>query len=589
MNSPIVKTRCHWVSTTKSKSNSVDTLSLAKLRHLHEDGTETSEVRPIRNFERPYYITKKGLQSEHKQKRDWESYDRVVEYRCTDAALAAHAQKNLLGYSKSGFTRLMEVNRSPYLYGTDITASTLIKESFNSKFKDYTPKARIGVIDYETDMLSDDGYERIISGAVTTEGISYLAVTKHFLRNYIDPEVKIQAKFDTYIGQLREQLDEIADADLKRKTDGDDKAGFVHGSIQKFKALILDRLTFDFDIVENDFEVSKACMDVLHKAQPDYAMAWNMNFDIKKMLQSCDLTGNKYSDLFVDKRVPEDFSIVDYVEGKQIKEKSNGESSSVGLLDLWHTMNAPASMEWVCPMAFRRLNRIMEGMPGGSSLEYALMEELGIGKLKFEFGDGYEGRDLHEFLQLNHPIDYLIYNVFDCLLVELYDIHTNDISITLGTYLRNSPLQKAKSNPSRLADESYFFLRDRGKVIQSVSDQLLTDMDKLLIKPTNWIITLPAELQQHTGRSMVYGIPDEFSRLSSDNGDIDLESSYPTNGTVMNISNGTTRMEMYSMDGITEETQRRAGVDFTACDTNSVQLAREFYKAKTLNEALAYF
>lgn len=584
-----IEKHCMWATTTPSMANKVDTLTLVKEHIRDADGNVTVNLKPIRNFKRPYYVTKKGLQSEHKQKRDWESMDRLDKYVCTDAELGVHATRALGGFARNGYARLGEVNRSPYIYGTDILGSTIIKEAYNSKYPKFNPKASIGVVDYETDMLSTDGHERIISGAVTSGGEAFLSVTRDFLKNYIDVEDKIQYKFDFYIAELRKELDNIAAMDLKRSEDGDTGAGFVNTSIQKFKREILNDLKFSFDIVDNDYEVSKSCMDTLHRIQPDYAMAWNMNFDIKKMFQACELADKDPATIFIDPRVPPEFRKVNYVEGQLIKRKANGEETSVGLMDLWHTMHAPASFQWVCPMAFHRLNRIMEGMPGGNSLEYVLNNELGIGKLKFAFGEGYEGRDLHEFLQLNHPIDYLIYNVFDCLMVELLDIHTNDISITLSTYLRNSPLEKAKSNPGRLADESYFFLRDSGRVIQSVSDQMETDMDRKLLDARNWIITLPAELQQHTGRSMVLGIPDANSRLSAHNGDIDLASSYPTNGTIMNIAAGTTRMEMFKMTGISEVVQRRAGVDYTACKTNCVQLAKDFYKLPSLREALYLF
>ena len=577
-----------WATHHKSKNNKTEDLIVVKER-ISDGDKEWSNVRLVKNYKRPYYITKEGCR-DHKQKRDWEHLRNLDKFECTDSELAVHALKNLGGFGSNGYAKLREVNQSPYLYGTDVTAPVLVREEYRTNWPGYNPKAKMGVLDFETDATDDridstnPDLARIITGAFTYGSKVYLAATREWLGTISDPEKQIRKLLDEYIEQFKVDIFTQMKQNLPKK---EQKAALA--AAQGFIERAVDKLDFKFKICDDEYEVAKALMSAVHKESPDFLVFWNMLYDVKVMMNACYRARKDPSTIFCDPRIPEEFRNFYLKEDQQIKTKSNGDTFSKDFIDLWHTVKAASGVYFVDAMAFYRLNRVMMGKLNSYALEAILKRELGIGKLKFVEGGDLTMDEWHYFMQTQEKVKYMLYNIFDCWLVELLDEKTKDIKLSLPVYVGVSEIDSANSNPKRLADDCYFFQAKKDKIIRSTSNEMADEFDRRVLGTTGWIITLPSELVTDTGRSFVEGIPDRLSRFSAHCGDIDLASSYPTTGTICNVSPDTTRMEIYRIDGLTEAEQRRQGIDFVACQTNAVQLSRAFYKLPTLDEALALF
>lgn len=574
---------CIWSTYHPSMSNRNDDLLIVKERIIDKNGVESANVRMIRNYKRKYYVTKPGAR-DHTQKRDWENLENLDIFECTQAEMGLHSAKNTDKFVPGGFVRQREVNRSPYLYGTDVTTPVIVKSEYSKKYPDFNPRATVAVADFETDMLDDPEAKRIISGAYTYRGKIFMAVTEEFLGTQPDKEAAIKNHFQKYIDKFTADVE----SQVKRDKNGKIDKG-VKKALEAFKVACLGKIDLKVKIVANDFEVAKAIMMAAHRTSPDYLTFWNMDFDVTAMLLACERNGRHPEEIFCDPNVDKEFRKFYYNKDQQIKKKANGETMSKDFVDLWHTIECPMSFYMVDAMSFYRLNRVMAGKLNTYALDAILTRELGIGKLKFQEASDVSGPEWHRQMQSNHKLSYLLYNIFDCLLVEFLDFKTKDLSLALGIYVGDSEISTANSNPKRLADACHFFLEKDGRIITSTSDQMVCGYDLNVLGTRDWIITLPAELVQNTGRSIVKGIPDELSRMSAHCGDIDLASSYPTTGSICNISPDATRMEIYKVKGLEEVQLRKSSVDYTGCDTNAVQLSRTLYGVPKLNDALAMF
>lgn len=79
-------------------------------------------------------------------------------------------------------------------------------------------------------------------------------------------------------------------------------------------------------------------------------------------------------------------------------------------------------------MCFFKINRVREQNRPSYSLDSILNDELDLEKLKFKEAEGYEGLELHQLMQSKYKLEYGIYNVFDCIALELLDEKTGDLS-----------------------------------------------------------------------------------------------------------------------------------------------------------------
>lgn len=567
-----------------SRSNSEDML-LVKERIKDETGKEYSEVRLIPNFKRKYYVTKKGKR-DHLQKRDHEALENLDEFSCTQANLAAHAYKTLHGYHSQNHVSLPKVAISPWLYGADIPSTSIIKDDYAQKYPDYNPKATSGVMDFETDVVNGNGKD-IIIGIFTFQNNIYISATRDWLGTLPDPEALFRAGADKVLPIFLEQLRESV-------TKGDNaKWGEGLMKVVESKILNLPSLKIQFDISENEYTCAKFCMDAAKHHLPDNLVFWNMKADIGFMENACKKHNKFMGDLLAYDKVPKEFIGYYFKEDQLIKKKANGDTMSKDFIDLWHGIRSAAPFQFVDAMSFYHLNRKMSiGKLNNYKLESILMRELGLGKLysMVDCGEDVGSYNWHRIMQTKHKLAYMLYAIFDGLMVEILDAKTGDLGVSLPTYLERSDLSKATSNPRRNADSDHFFyLREKGRVICTTSSNMTGEFDHLLPSTRDIIITLPAERVVKTGRSFVFGISDDRSRWSFHCGDIDLASSYPTTTIIFNAAPGTTRIEVLKIGNMSELELKQVAVDLTASKVNGVKLCREIYKMPTLTEALKHF
>lgn len=439
-----------YIHATYCKSNRSDTDDLLVVKeHLHmPNGEIQNNLRFIPNYERKFYITKKEYR-DHNDKKEFEHLYKLDEYTTTQAQLVKKAGRAM---GMWGARTLGDINASPYVYGTDITTPVLLQQDYRNQWPDLSSDSTLAIMDYETNVV--EGPEEIISGSITFKDRATVAVRKDFIhRNGKVSEKEIRQAFTKYLGEY----------ELSRK------------------------IKLEIIFVDTAADVVKALFKSAHEWKPDFLGFWNMSFDINRILEALKTADIPPEHVFCDPSVPNEFKSFKWKQDSLSKDKADGKRISKHVADLWHTVIAPASFYCIDLMCLFKRLRVREKQRNSYSLDATLGDELDLSKLKFKEADGLAGLDWHIFMQKFFPIEYLIYNIFDCISVELLDEKTGDVSKGLRAAADISEIMKLSSNPKRLADALYFRLLDKGCIIGSVSSDMTEALDQFTPSKAGWI------------------------------------------------------------------------------------------------------
>jgi hypothetical protein len=113
------------------------------------------------------------------------------------------------------------------------------------------------------------------------------------------------------------------------------------------------------------------------------------------------------------------------------------------------------------------------------SLDFILNKNLGIRKLKFEEADHVEKLKWHELMQQSYKVEYIIYNRFDCISIEVLDEKTLDLKATLPTFAGCSDFSIFASQPKRAQDKLHWYiLKNKRKVMGTAGSDIAEDVDE---------------------------------------------------------------------------------------------------------------
>lgn len=517
--------------------------------HL-KDGTRIPNLRLLRNYKRPFWITKKGCRN-YKDKKEWEKLDRVIEFQSTETELVRSVSRALAEPWFKGDKR--RLCRNPYIFGTDILSTAVLKRSYMDKYPELTTPYSMAAFDVETDV--NRGSDEIIMATLSYRNKVVTAIQKIHVQGHVNVVEQLHALLKKHLGSYVE----------KRKIE--------------WEVLLVDS---EVDCIRETFKRA-------HEWKPDFVAIWNIDFDMAKMLKALERARVNPKDVFSDPSVPAKFRHFRYKQGPKQKVTASGLVTPIKPSAQWHTVYCPASFYFIDAMcAYRHIRTGSQEEPS-YSLDAILQKHLGVRKLKFDQGDGLAPLEWHQFMQERFPLEYVIYNVFDCVSMEELDEKTNDLSLSLPMFSGCSDFENFKSQPRRLADNLHFFALANGRVMGSTSDQMANDLDKDTIGLDGWIVTLPAHLVMDNGLRNIAENPHQSTNIRAHVGDLDVSASYPNGGAVFNISKETTHRELCSITGVTEYQQRMQGINLSAGHTNAVEFCTELFGLPTMEKLLETF
>lgn len=538
-------------------------------------GERVSNVRILKNEERRFWVAKEGFRR-YEQKKEWEDVKHLKEFKCTQSQLI---QKAAMALNKFGFKgSLKKLCQDPYLYGCDILSTSVIKqEKYRDRWPELNTPSTVAASDTETDMK--DGHKRVIMQTLSMGSKVYTAVVRSFLHSLGgDDEHKIKLCKEAlvkYLGQDEPVLKKNGQPEL-------DEQGKP-----KFTNLLKDRkIEWEVELVENDGIVVYNTLRKAHEWQPDFMAFWNMDFDIKKMEESLKFHNIPLADAWSDPSVAPPFRNYYYKEGQSQKVTASGKVTPIPPQARWHTLFVPASFYVIDAMCVYKQVRTGKPEERSYGLDAILNKHLKRGKLKFAAADGLAKADWHVFMQTHYPVEYIIYNVFDCVGMELLDEKTKDLSVSLPSGAAMSDYSRFNSQPRRVVDKLHYFVMERGKIIGTTSDTMEQEFDKQTVDLKNWITMLPAHMVDNNGLKIIREYPTEPSNLRLHVGDLDVAASYPYGEAVFNISKETTKKELVSIEGVSDSVRRIQGINLSGGATNAVEVCTGLFKMPQLTQLL---
>lgn len=558
---------CKHATYCRSRDGSKDDLLVVKENIHTHDGRAIPHLQLVKNYKRNFYITKPGFRK-HEQKKEWEDIERLQKYTTTQAKMLDDIARAMGRPGMRG--GLKTFGRSPYLYGSDITTPTLLKYQYQTRFPDAVTDNTVSVIDIETDVV--EGHGRPIYVAITYRDKAFIAVTQEFIKDLPNPIEKLHKKAHELIG------DHIKARNIQLEV-----------------------------IVARD--AGEACHEAIqraHRWKPDFLTAWNKDFDIPRIAQALEEYGYDPAETFSDPIVPKRFRKFNYRQGAAQKVTASGLITPVHPADRWHVTECPASFYVIDSMCLYKRIRLAAQNETSYSLDFQLNKHLGVRKLKFDDLIEEDSGTLawHETMQKHHKIEYGVYNIFDCIGVELFDEKVRDLAQTITVQAGVSDYGIFNKQPKRLVDQLYFFCLDRGKVVSACSDDMVEkivkrnpetgeettdELDRYVLSMRNWVITLPSHLTVDNGLKMVNELPEVRSLARANVADLDVAAAYPHAQLFLNMSKETTLRELSRVKGIDEETQRMEGINLTASHVNAYEFCVTMLQAPKFDELLADF
>lgn len=498
------------------------------------DGSIVDNFLTVRDFKRNFWITKPGHRK-HDLTKEWEDKRKVDSFSCTQNTLVKAVCRVLRKNPSNEYLR--SLGNNPYVYGTDIHSTVLIKKHYMDKWPDLLTRTNYAALDIETNMHSKEG--EIITGGLTLKDRALLVATKDFLGT--TPDVKNRVH-----GALHEYLNEYVES---------------------------RGIKLDFRIVDTPLDIIKTLIGTLHEWKPDFVLIWNIDFEFTKFKEEFERSGVDPKFIFSDPSVPREFQYYEYKQGKKRKTTARGLETSINPPDQWHTVFAPAQFYFIDPMCIYKKLRVTESQEPSYSLDAILRKELNLSKLKFKEADMYGGADWHKIMQKQFKIEYMIYNVFDCIGLELLEDKNNDIAgfrMNCGF----SDYVNFPSTPKRLTDDLHFFALENDMVIGSSGNQIAEIPDNnLTLGPEQWVVTLPSHLCQVKGMKPFIERPDVRVNFFTHISDIDVSSGYPSNGLCLNLSTETMVKEVCKIEGVDEAMLRQTALNLTAPIENATEIA----------------
>lgn len=197
----IVARECRFAIHVPPKENGQPDVHMVKEVLHTKSGKLVPNIRFIKDYKRPFYITKPSKRN-YKDKREAERIENLDVSECTQTDLRNRVAK-ALGKAWSN-EKMRSLVASPYVYGTDISSTSLIKKDYMDKWPNTNTPFTVAVFDIETDVVhgTDD---ILMCSLVMAENNTYKIVTtinRSFVEGIGNVEELVEKSTEKYIREF---------------------------------------------------------------------------------------------------------------------------------------------------------------------------------------------------------------------------------------------------------------------------------------------------------------------------------------------------------------------------------------------------
>lgn len=530
------------------------------------DGTTKPNAFLIKDYERQVWVTTPSARN-HKEKKEFEYKENLMSRKTTESDLNK-TTAGLLGKPHIANSPDL-IKAEPYVYGYDISSTSLIKYGSLKKNAFIQSPYSVAVLDTETDVKTKE----ILMTSVTFGNRVHVAVMSRVYKGINDPYARLKAAIEKYLPEYAGKLEVT--------------------------------LTYH----DNDIDMLTKIFDVCNDWAPDFLAMWNMDFDISRIMETFKRYNVNPIDVMCDKSIPRQLRVCRYKRGPTKKVTASGVVKPINPSLQWHTVICTAKFYMIDAMCVYRQLRMAKAEEPSYALDAILQKELEKRKLTFKEADAYKKDKWHTFMQTHYPIEYTVYNIYDCLGVQELDAKNKDLAKQLPDFAGITDFAKFSSQARKQTDALFLYGLDHGRVIgvpappPKISEDITyeddgiesedeDDVDSLEENPNDyktldlkgWIQLLPQSHLVNDGLKCLLEYPNVRTKIRGISADFDAKSSYPSCTDAGNVSKETCVNEVISMDGLHEDVFRQQNLGVCLGNVNLIEYFEVMFNMPGLEE-----
>lgn len=559
------------------KTDYRDDAHYVKEQIYYSDGTQEPRCFLVRDFQRPIWVTKQAFRN-HTDKKEFEYREKLHEAKGTQSEIN-RIIAGMLGEPHLA-NQPNELKSNQYVYGYDQTSTSLIKLQSLRKNNFLQSPYTVSAFDIETSMETAE----VIIATIVYEYRVHVNVLASFVHRYKDVLERVKAGVAKYLPEYSDKLD------------------------------------IKLTVHDDELSLLKAVFKTANEWGPDFLAIWNINYDVKYIFGRLKLLNVNPSDVICDQNVPRQYRMCRYKEGITKKMTASGTHKPINPSLQWHVLTSTSRFYVIDAMCVYRQIRMAKQEEPSYSLDAILNKVLKRGKLTFAEADAYKADKWHIFMQKNYPIEYIVYNIFDCLGMLELDKITKDLTSSFPSGAVMTDFAKYNSNPKKIVDALFLFGLERGQVVgtvgkikkseeEAVVDALVADDlfdddgddGELVEEDTReervedfqglglkgWIQLLPQNQLMNEGLKILEDFPDVVTNARGMTWDVDATAAYPTCTMVANVSKRTCVNEVINIEGISPDTFKEQNLSVCLGGMNMLEYFSVMFSLPPIDEVLA--
>lgn len=526
-----------WMHSTRAFSNADESIVVKeKVAVPQDDGSHKFENRLniVTNPKRSFFIHQQKYQN-YKYKIEYAPIDQCDKYICYNKELEFEI-KHRQGVYTNRRMSIRELCNSPFLYGADVDIEVLIKIAYlnSAKGTSLTPVSTFGSLDLEVSVVETDG--RIMLASVCVDGIVHSIILDAFL--YKPGPVDNTG----YPKRIKATLADVAE-EVPR---------LIGDYLDRFK------LGVEYHLVHSEAELLTTTMKLIHDSKIDFCGAWNMPYDVPKMIERARFNNLQIEDLFCHPDVPShcrrakyrpDFSKTDH------------------FTDSWDWFDCTGYTQFIDSMRLYSRLRKVKGREPSYTLGAISQKIIKHGKMDLP--------GTHWYNQLYNFIAYTAYNIVDSGNVYLMDKKTNDAS-SMCNLVGNSLLKSFSKQTVMLKNDFYQYCLARNLISGTVGENMGTPFDDLIGKSGGTVLS--PYLIRNAGLRAIKMRRDLATLLYIFIKDIDAASMYPYTTKAFNISKETCRATLVRLNEMNDQEIEELFIAMMCPRENALLYANKFFE-----------
>jgi DNA polymerase elongation subunit (family B) len=401
------------------------------------DGKKKLLVKPEPKMK--FYVAKDNIDIQHPLNYIPIEHVEVMQSKFNDlplnlAKLAGMEQDYFDLIKKSPYKARQTFHQLPFVFGTDMDIEDYYKGQFLDMYAPKQNKLTKSYFDIEVDIIDITGFPdphkaECPINAITLVNEENKTCYTLLLRNHTNPQIQ----------ELEDDIENFK---------------------KELKAELSDEFEYKLFFFNDELKLIANFYKLVNKLQPDFCLAWNMQFDKLTILNRLEQLGVDPVDVICHPDFPEDVRRAFYKEDKRAQKFS----------DKGDSFDCSSFTQYLDQLILYASLRKGSGEKESYALNSVAKDELGEGKLDYS-----EAGDMRTLPYEDYKL-FVKYNIKDVLLLRELENKNDDINMLYSlAEMTRTRLNKAMRKTISLKNMAFKFYKDQGYIMGNNHNVRLDD------------------------------------------------------------------------------------------------------------------